>query len=84
MVPASEQLKVISHPLIASMYMKKDFGMHHRSEDVLVIQTCLPRPEDDYSNFDSSLMDLLSDLEGLKNQAEHCVGSFDRVDILTR
>ncbi len=79
MLAVAEKLRGITHPLVSSMHMKKDF--HGRDmEDVLVIETAFDADED-FETFDAYLMDLLLDLEDLKNKAEQCVGNVDRVDI---
>lgn len=77
MLSVSERLRSITHPLIASMYMKKDFS---DQKNVLVIETAFSI-NDKEETFDSYLIDLLMDLEDLKNKAENCVGTFDRIDI---
>lgn len=79
MTPVIQEIKAISHPLVSSIYMKKNLS-GAAGENVLVIETMFPdrdaREEEDY------LFDLLVDLEAIKRQAEIDVGSFiDRVDI---
>ena len=85
MIPTQNRLDAVSHPLVAQMYLKKDFGApfarHH--EDVLVIETNFPVDESDARSFNACLSDLLSDLPSLQTQAEARVGPFDRVDIRT-
>lgn len=74
----------ISHPLVRDIYLKKDFGHGlGKHEDVLVIETiAAPKSSDKTEDsFDSYLIDILSDLEELKSQAEARIGHFDRVDI---
>ncbi|MBI1301917.1 MAG: hypothetical protein GC137_09715 [Alphaproteobacteria bacterium] len=71
----------ITHPLVADMYLKKDFGS--KKQDVLIIETKRQSDELDHDSFDSYLIDLLTDLEDLKAQAEKKVGFFDRIDIRT-
>lgn len=80
MLPTLEALS-ITHPLIANMYLKKDFGNDNQS--VLVIDTNFADSEENHEEFDSYLTDLLLDLEDLKKEAESRVGKFDRVDIRT-
>lgn len=80
MLFVSKNLNIV-HPLIASMYMKKDFLQNGSEQDVLVIETLFDKDEETGENFDSYLIDLLTDLEELKNQVETSVGSFDRIDI---
>jgi hypothetical protein len=82
MLAVPEQLSAVSHPMIASMYLKKDFGSDG-NEDVLVIETNYSKSEEDYESFDSYLMELLIDLNDLKRQAEDKIGRFDRIDIRT-
>lgn len=81
MLSVSRNLNNISHPLVASMYMKRDFLQDGYTEDVLVIETVFAQDEETGDNFDSYLIDLLTDLEDLKNKVENSVGSFDRIDI---
>jgi hypothetical protein len=74
----------VTHPLVASMYLKKGYGDSlHGREDVLVIKTNFDESEKEYENFDSYLMELLGDLNALREQAEKSVGHFDRIDIRT-
>ena len=80
MLAVPQNLKDISHPLVASMYMEKD-KRRQNTEDVLVIEAAFPETESNSDAYDSYLMDLLLDLESLKDQAESRVGKFDRVDI---
>jgi hypothetical protein len=75
MLAVPEQLKSVTHPLISSMYLKKDYGAIRDGEDVLVIETNFD------GSHDSSLMELLGDLPTLQLLAEQKVGAFDRVDI---
>jgi hypothetical protein len=81
MLSVSQKLKTIRHPLISSLSLHKDYHDEEHAEDVLVIETSFSRADDDEDTFDSYLTELLLDLEDLKNQAESCVGKFDRVDI---
>lgn len=81
MLPRTESLN-ITHPLIAAMYLKRDFTKPSH-ENVLVIDTNFADSTEDHGAFDSYLTDLLLDLEDLKRQAEARVGKFDRVDIRT-
>ncbi len=83
MLSVSERLNTISHPLIASIHMRKDFSNHRYGQDVLVIETVFSKEGEDEEIFDSYLVDLLTDLEELKKKVESYVGSFDRVDIRT-
>lgn len=80
MMPISDVLKGVTHPLIAEIYMKKDFSAD-RDAQILVIETNFAH--DDSQDYDSCLVDLLLDLEDLKTQAETQMGKFDRVDIRT-
>ncbi len=82
MLAVPEQLNAVSHPMVTSMYLKKDYGSSG-DEDVLVIETNYSKSEEDYESFDSYLMDLLLDLNDLKRQAEDKIGHFDRIDIRT-
>lgn len=81
MLPHNEALN-ITHPLIAAMYLKRDFSAP-KQENVLVIDTNFADSDEEHDAFDSYLTDLLLDLEDLKQQAEAKVGKFDRVDIRT-
>lgn len=85
MIQTQNKLGAVSHPLVASMYLKKDFGapFSKHQEDVLVIETNFPADEADTKSFNACLSDLLSDLPSLQAEAEARVGPFDRVDIRT-
>lgn len=82
MFAVPEKLKAITHPRIASMHMKKDFGTFNKAEDVLVIDTCFSE-HDDSESFDNYLMEILLDLPALKLKAENSFGKIDRIDIRT-
>lgn len=71
----------ITHPLVRSAYLKRSETVDHRHEDVLVLETYTHADNCDDCGFDSYLVDLLTDLEDLKSQAERRVGAIDRVDI---
>lgn len=85
MIQTQNKLGAVTHPLVATMYLKKDFGapFSKQQEDVLVIETNFPVDETDHKTFNACLSDLLSDLPDLQSQAEAKVGPFDRVDIRT-
>lgn len=71
----------VTHPLVADMYLKKDHSQAS-DQDVLVIEALKhDNEEEHYDSFDSYMLDLLMDLEDLKQKAEKKVGRFDRVDI---
>ncbi len=79
-----QHIRGVSHPLVADMYLKKGNDGRNTSEDVLVIQTISKQDgmeEAEFNSFDTYLIDLLTDLEDLKAQAEQQIGAFDRVDI---
>jgi hypothetical protein len=80
MLAVPEQLHAVTHPMVASMYLKKDFSSLG-NEDVLVIQTNFSKHDNDYQDFDSYLTELLMDLNDLKRQAQDKIGHFDRIDI---
>lgn len=71
----------IVHPLVRSAYMKRSETHDHRQEDVLVLETYAHDENEELCGFDTYLIELLTDLEDLKSQAEQRVGSIDRVDI---
>jgi hypothetical protein len=80
MMNVPEVLTSVTHPLVSSMYLKKDYRSMHDFDDVLVIETNFShdgRPED----FDERLAELLYDLHDLQVEAERKVGHIDRVDI---
>ncbi|MCC7305677.1 MAG: hypothetical protein IT558_05395 [Alphaproteobacteria bacterium] len=83
MLNVPERIKGVTHPLVSSIYLKKDCGDSTRPEDVLIINTNFEEAGEDYESFDSYLMALLDDLHELRAQAEKSVGSFDRIDIRT-
>lgn len=73
----------VSHPLVRDAYLKKNFTSENREEDVLVLDMVDDEHAIDVSSFDDYLVDLLTDLQSLKNQLSEKVGYFDRIDILT-
>lgn len=80
--PLIPQTKVgISHPHVRDAYLKKNLTPDRQKEDVLVLEMATDEHEADASSFDSYLMDLLTDLQSLKEQAEEKVGHIDRIDI---
>ena len=83
MTPSVDMIKTVTHPLVRSIYMKKGYSQQRHSENILVIETNFEQQQDgpDHENFDSYLVDLLIDLQDLKNQAEKEIGVVDRVDI---
>jgi hypothetical protein len=64
----------MTHPAIADIYLKSNFGQ--KSEDVLVIET-----NNSGDDIDPYILDLILDLNELKEQAQRKIGSFDRIDI---
>jgi hypothetical protein len=82
MMNVPERVTSVTHPLISSIYLKKDYSGVRSSEDVLVIETNFSHEEPE-ENFDTHLSALLSDLHDLQIQAEEKIGHFDRVDIRT-
>lgn len=86
MLGVQQDLSVITHPLVSSIFLKKDYSgdASRYHEDVLVIETNFNHnAADNDEAFDSYLVELLSDLNDLKIQAEEKIGKFDRVDIRT-
>ncbi len=79
------QITGIAHPLVADMYLKKDYRRGSQfAEDVLVIEARSRDDEREDENFEDYLLDLLTDLDDLKTQVERQVGSFHRIDIRTQ
>jgi hypothetical protein len=73
-------VKTVIHPLVKSMYLKK--GISSASpENVLVIETNFNQQDGIDHDSDSYLMDLLIDLQDLKDRAEKEIGAVSRVDI---
>lgn len=85
MLTYPQHISGISHPLIADIYLKKEFTHGHR-ENVLVIEAKASNENStrEYSSFNSYLIDLLPDLETLKGEAEAKVGKLHRIDIRGR
>lgn len=83
MMNVPQRITGITHPYVHSIYLKKDFGTKERKQDVLVIETIRAKAQADGDSFDSYLIDILTDLKDLKEQAEEQIGHFDRVDIRT-
>ena len=84
MMGSVDMVRSIAHPLVKSAYTKKDFNNSDRQHDssILVIETNFGESDrDEGGDFDSHLVDLLVDLQDLKEQAEKEVGTVSRVDI---
>jgi len=83
MIQTKNKLNTIVHPLVASMYLKHEFGGKYSNarEDALVIETNFPVDDQESKKFDSYLADLLADLPEIQTQVEARVGPFDRVYI---
>lgn len=83
MTPSIDVIRTVTHPLVRSIYMKKDYHHDRNAENILVIETNFAQQEadSDHETFDSYLVDLLIDLQDLKDQAEKEIGAVDRVDI---
>ena len=77
--PTVDMIKTVVHPLVHAMYSKKDYHEGHEGENILIIETNFNRQ--DISNDDSYLVDLLIDLQDLKDKAEKEIGPVNRVDI---
>ena len=77
--PSVDVIKTVVHPLVRSMYLKQDLDAGHAGETVLVIETNFT--QQDMTNDDSYLVDLLIDLQDLKDKAEKEIGTINRVDI---
>ncbi|MBU6234732.1 MAG: hypothetical protein KGQ41_02720 [Alphaproteobacteria bacterium] len=83
MIQTRNKLSTIVHPLVASMYLKKEYGNPHTQDhnDTLVIETNFPIDDNNSKSFNSYLQELLTDLPTIQNQVEARVGHIDRVDI---
>jgi hypothetical protein len=55
MMNVPERLTHVTHPLVSSIYLKKDYGSTHNSEDVLVIETNFTEASDDDGAYDACL-----------------------------
>lgn len=69
----------VTHPMIADMYVKKDYKSKH--SNILVIQTRAIDEDDAVNAAEQDLTDLLLDLEDIKRKAEDKIGKFDSVCI---
>lgn len=80
-----EKIKGVSHPLVNEMYLKRNRDSLDHEEGILVIETNFPDSDDVYEHeaYDSYMINLLFDLNDLKEKARFQVGPFDRVDIRT-
>ncbi|MAF97078.1 MAG: hypothetical protein CMH26_00415 [Micavibrio sp.] len=69
----------VTHPMIADMYVKKDYKS--KRSNILVIQTRAIDEDDAVNATEQDLTDLLLDLEDIKRKAEDKIGKFDSVCI---
>jgi hypothetical protein len=81
MLQVPEKIKTLSHPAIASAYLKRDFSDPRHAQDVLVLETNFEAEDGEFDSFDEYVIGILADLNDLKEQAEKEVGRFDRVEI---
>lgn len=77
-----QKITGISHPLVQDMYLKPGFDEKHRERNTLIIETKLENANG-HEDFDSYLIDLLTDLNDLQAKAKSEVGDFSHVDIRT-
>jgi len=73
------QLHNITHPFIASIYMKKEFTQGRADRDVLVIEARGDGATATERN--QQLFSLLADLDLIRDEVEKKAGKFGRVDI---
>ena len=77
-----ELINGITHPHVAAMYMKRDYGNKGAPEDVLVIETYDHDPHElEMNGRDDYILEILADLQSLKSAVEKKAGKFSRVDI---
>lgn len=72
----------IYHPCIEHMYIKETPDTNHKMDRTLIIET-LGFDEDD-EGYDSHMIDLLADLDDLKNQVQAKASKFSNIEIRTR
>lgn len=78
MISVPEQVMHVTHPLVSSVYLKKNHGGRNPGY-ILVIEANFAESGDE--NYDACLTRLLGDLHDLQIQAEQRIGHFDRIDI---
>lgn len=71
----------ITHPLIASAYLKKSMGREMQSQDVLVIETRTEHDGMTKSARNDQWVDFLSDLDMIIDQMDRKGCKFDTVEI---
>ena len=76
MISANERLKDITHPLVTTLYLKEDFGASGTPHSTLVIRTNF-----NFANDQEPLLDLLEDLDELRDRAREKGARFDHIDI---
>ena len=74
----------IYHPMIQGVYLQDDYDKNLNKQKVLVLETATEFEMTEYEGFDPYLIDLITDLEDLKNKAIKQVGHIDRIDIQSR
>lgn len=80
MLAIPRRIRGVSHPLVNDLYLKTEQTDATHKQNVLIIETADNSDHDD-SNMDSSLLELLTDLDSLKSRVEEKIGAFDRIDI---
>jgi hypothetical protein len=81
MMQVPEKIKTLSHPSIASAYLKRDFSDPAHAQDVLVLETNFEAEDGEFESFDEYVIGILTDLNDLRDQVEKEIGRFDRIDI---
>ena len=80
MLAIPRRIRGINHPLVNDLYLKTEQTDATHKQNVLIIETA-DNSDDDHKNMESSLLELLTDLDSLKSRVEAKIGSFDRIDI---
>ncbi len=80
--PLSQPVKGITHPYIDNIFVKQGDAVNN-ADRVMVIDTLLSNAADDTELFDSHLIDILNDLDDLKNEVQNQAGAFNHIEIRT-
>ncbi len=81
----SLNLQTISHPLVADLYVKREYSREfpYDCKDVLVIEANFSDRKLNYETYSTMLSDLILALPDIRERVEDNVGLIDRIDIKT-
>ena len=82
MLQVPEHIRGFSHPLIESVFLKKDSSDNSKNkQNILLVDTIQFDADDDHEMFDSYLIELMDGLKELQAHVEKMGARCDRIDV---